>query len=82
MFNAVVLADVDLPYWTSKVKHMAFTAIFSNICTAHAQKRLFMNFWYDTTDLATDERYNDGNSAGHMWNDKGCTQTQGNVVVE
>ena len=23
---------------------VAFTAIFSNICTAHAQKRLFMNF--------------------------------------
>ena len=22
----------------------AFTAIFSNICTAHAQKRLFVNF--------------------------------------
>jgi len=42
---AVVLVDVDLPYWTSKVKHLvAFTAIFSNICTAHAQKRLFMNF--------------------------------------
>jgi len=42
---AVVLADVDLPYWTSKVQHMeAFTAIFGNICTAHAQKRLFMNF--------------------------------------
>ena len=43
--NAVVLADVDLPYWTSKVEHIAaFTAIFSNICTAHAPKRLFMNF--------------------------------------
>jgi len=43
---AVVLVDVDLPYWTSKVAHLvAFTAIFSNICTAHAQKRLFMNFW-------------------------------------
>ena len=42
---AVVLADVDLPYWTSKIEHIAaFTAIFSNICTAHAQKRLFMNF--------------------------------------
>jgi len=42
---AVVLADVDLPYWTLKVQHLvAFTAIFSNICTAHAQKRLFMNF--------------------------------------
>jgi len=42
---AVVLADVDLPYWTSKVEHIeAFTAICGNICTAHAQKRLFMNF--------------------------------------
>jgi len=41
---AVVLVDVDLPYWTLKVEHTAaFTAIFSNICTAHAQKRLFMN---------------------------------------
>jgi len=28
-----------------KVEHIvAFTAVFSNICTAHAQKRLFMNF--------------------------------------
>ena len=42
---AVVLVDVDLPYWTSKVKHLvAFAAIFRNICTAHAQKRLFMHF--------------------------------------
>jgi len=42
---AVVLVDVDLPYWTSKVEHVvAFMAIFSNICTAHAQKWLFMNF--------------------------------------
>jgi len=42
---AVVLVDVDLPYCTSKVEHIvAFTTIFSNICTAHAQKRLFMNF--------------------------------------
>jgi len=42
---AVVLTDVDLPYWTSKVEHIAaFAAIFSNICTAHAQRRLFMNF--------------------------------------
>ena len=42
---AVVHDDVDVPYWTSKVEHVvAFTAIFSNICTAHAQKRLFMNF--------------------------------------
>ena len=43
--NVVVLDDVDLPYWTSKFEHIvAFTAIFTNICTAHAQKRLFMNF--------------------------------------
>jgi len=42
---AVVLVDVDLLYWTSKVEHIvSFTAIFSNICTAHAQKRYFMNF--------------------------------------
>jgi len=42
---AVVLAVVDLPYWSSKVQHIAaVTVIFSNICTAHAQKRLFMNF--------------------------------------
>jgi len=32
---AVVL--VDLPHWTSKVEHLvAFAAIVSNICTAHA----------------------------------------------
>jgi len=32
--NAVVRADVDLPYWTSKVEHIeAFTAIFRNIRT-------------------------------------------------
>jgi len=42
---AVVLVDDDLPYWTSKVEHLvAFTAMFSNICTAHVQKRLFMIF--------------------------------------
>jgi len=42
-----VLVDVDLQYWTSKVEHIvSFTAIFINICTAHAQKRLFMNFRY------------------------------------
>jgi len=39
---AVVLVDVDLPHWTSKVEQLiAFAAIVSNICTAHAQKRLF-----------------------------------------
>jgi len=43
--RSLVLIDVDLPYWTSKVEHIvSFTAIFSNICTVHAQKRLFMNF--------------------------------------
>jgi len=43
--NAVVLVDVDLSYWTSKVEHVvAFAAIFRNFCTAHAHKRLFMNF--------------------------------------
>jgi len=42
---AVLLVDVDLPYWISKVEHLvAFAAIVSNICTAHAQKRLFVNF--------------------------------------
>ena len=42
---AVVFVDVDLPYWTSKVEHLvAFAAIVSNTCTAHAQKRLFLNF--------------------------------------
>jgi len=42
---AVVLVDVDLPYWTSKVEHLiAYAAIVSNICTAHAQKRLFIHF--------------------------------------
>ena len=42
---AVVLVDVDLPYWTSNVEHLvASAATVSNICTAHAQKRLFMHF--------------------------------------
>jgi len=45
---AVVFVDVDLPYWTSKVEHIvSFTASFSNICTAHAAKRLFVNFRYE-----------------------------------
>ena len=39
---AVVLVDVDLKYWTSKVEHLvAFAATVSNICTAHAQRRLY-----------------------------------------
>jgi len=42
---ALVFDDVDLPYCTSKAENIvAFTTIFSNFCTAHAQKRLFMNF--------------------------------------
>jgi len=42
---AVVFVDVDLPYWTWKVEHIVtFGARFSNMCTAHAQKRLSMNF--------------------------------------
>jgi len=42
---ALVLVDVDLPYWTSKVEHLvAFVATVSNICTAHAQKRLIFAF--------------------------------------
>ena len=41
---ALVLLDVDLSYWTSKVQHIvASPATVSNICTANAQKRLFMN---------------------------------------
>jgi len=42
---AAVVADVDLPYWTSIFEHIvAFTAIFCNISTVHAQKQLFGNF--------------------------------------
>jgi len=42
---AVVLVDVDLRYWTSKVEHLVtFAAIVSNVCTVHARKRLFMHF--------------------------------------
>ena len=42
---AVVLVGVNSPYWTSKVEDIvAFAAIVSNICSAHAQKRLFMHF--------------------------------------
>jgi len=45
LIAVVLVYDVHLPYWTSKVEHiLSFTAIFCNICTAHAQKRLFMNF--------------------------------------
>jgi len=42
---AVVLVDVNLPYWTSKVEDLvAFAATVSNICTVHMQKRLFVHF--------------------------------------
>jgi len=42
---AVVPVDINLPFGTLNVQNLvAFTAIFSNICTAHAQKRLFVNF--------------------------------------
>ena len=34
---AVVLVDVDLPYWTSKVEHLVAFQATVNICTAHAQ---------------------------------------------
>ena len=41
----VVLVDVDLRYSTLTVEYIvAFTTIFSIICTVHAQKRLFPNF--------------------------------------
>jgi len=41
----VVLFDVDLPYWTSNVEHLvAFPATVSNICSAYAQKQLFVHF--------------------------------------
>ena len=44
-FIAVVLVDAYLPYWLSNVEHLvAFAAIVSKICTAHAQKRLYMHF--------------------------------------
>ena len=46
---AVVIVDVDLSYWTSKVEHLvALPATVSNICTAHAQKRLFCTSGVDT----------------------------------
>ena len=54
---AVVLVDVDLPYFTSKVEHIVFfTAIFSNVWTAHVQKRLFMNFRYKFRHLCSIRR--------------------------
>jgi len=41
---AVVLVDIDLPYWTSKVEHLvAFSATVSNICTAHGD---FLRYFF------------------------------------
>ena len=38
----VVLVDVDLPYWNSKVEQLIpFTAIFSNIFTARAETVIY-----------------------------------------
>jgi len=44
-FTTIVLGDLDIPLTASNFGNLtAFTAIFSHIFTAHAQKRLFMNF--------------------------------------
>ena len=44
-FTTIVLVDHDFPLTTSNFGILtAFTAIFSHIFTAHAQKRLFINF--------------------------------------
>ena len=44
-FTTVVLGDHDFPLTASNFGNLtAFRAIFSHIFTAHAQKRLFMNF--------------------------------------
>ena len=41
---AVILVDVDFVL-DFKIDHLVtFAAIVSNICTVHAQKRLFMHF--------------------------------------
>jgi len=46
-FTTSVLGDHDLPLAGSNFSNMtAFRAIFRYICTAHAQKRLFMNFQF------------------------------------
>ena len=45
-FTTIVLGDNDFPLTGSNFGNMtAFKAIFRYIFTAHAQKRLFMNFW-------------------------------------
>jgi len=44
-FTTIVLGDHDFPLIASNVGNLtAFRTIFSHIFTAHAQKRLFMNF--------------------------------------
>jgi len=44
-FTTIVLGDLDFPLTASNFGNLtAFTAIFSHIFTAHAQKRLCMNF--------------------------------------
>jgi len=44
-FTTVVLGDHDFPLTASNFGNLtAFRAIFSHIFTAHAQKRLFVNF--------------------------------------
>jgi len=50
-FTTIVLSDHSFPLTTSNFGNLtAFRAIFSHIFTAHAQKRLFVNFrlkfWY------------------------------------
>jgi len=43
-FTTIVLGDLDFPLTASNFGNpTAFTAIFSHIFTAHAQKRLFIN---------------------------------------
>ena len=43
--NVLLQSFSSTSIWTSKVEHIvSFTAIFSNICTAHPQKRLFIHF--------------------------------------
>ena len=44
-FTSIVLGDHDFPLTASNFGNLtAFRAIFSHIFTAHAQKRLFVNF--------------------------------------
>jgi len=44
-FTTIVLGDHDFPLTTSNFGNLtAFRAIYSHVFTAHAQKRLFMNF--------------------------------------